>query len=644
MANNKSELGKFYLLNFASLNFIGILENKSMGNTKLKESRPIKENSPYSKFREINGDHPLKKSVPEAVVEYQVRSRHGGQVAFFNFDLAREIGLIPENHPNELTKELKEEILHTFSIVIINEYDLMNNFNFPKEEIRPNTYMATRYLQLQHPCKKGTTSGDGRSIWNGQITKGSKSWDVSSCGTGATKLSPACNINKKFYQTGDPTVSYGCGYSEKDEGLSSLFFSEVLAKNGLQTERVLAIIEFQKGIAINVRVHDNLLRPSHMFNHLKQNNLPTLKRVVDYYIDRQVKNKVWKNVPNDSKSIYDYFLHQVTETFASMAANFDDQYIFCWLDWDGDNILMDGGIIDYGSVRQFGLYHHEYRYDDVQRWSTSIKEQKQKARYIVQTFAQIVDYIKNEKKKSIDDFKNHHAVVNFDKRFFDYKNRNILHKIGYPQKYVDFLMENCRKDIEDFRNDFTYFEMAKSVKGPQKVPDGINWNAIFCMRDILRELPQIYLSRGVGGYLSEAEFLDIIKSSYATKKDLKRSLRRDLKIRSYQKNYVKLINKVAQKFKLPAEKILLDVSMRSSVINKYDRVTGDSITNIVHKIMNRRPKLTAEETALILREFTEYQNLNPDKAPRVSNFEVEKEQSRLVKGMLQIVREYRDGI
>jgi hypothetical protein len=305
---------------------------------------------------------------------------------------------------------------------------------------------------------------------------------------------------------------------------------------------------------------------------------------------------------------------------------------------------MDGGIIDYGSVRQFGLYHHEYRYDDVQRWSTSIKEQKQKARYIVQTFAQIVDYLKNEKKKSLDDFKNHHAVVQFDKRFVDYKSFNILVKMGFNPKYADYLFSSCRKDIEDFRSDYTYFEMAKSVKGPQKVPDGINWNAIFCMRDILREIPQLLLSRGVNSRLNENEFLDIIKSSYATKADLKRSLRRDLKIRSFQKNYLKLINQIAKKFKETPEKVLLDVSMRSSVINKYDRVTGDSITSIVEKIMNKKPKLTAEEISVILREFAEYQNLNPDKDRRPSNFEAEKEQSRLVKGMLQIVREYRDGI
>jgi hypothetical protein len=619
-----------------------------MGNTKLKESRPLSKTESkeflYNKFREINGEHPLKKAVPEAVVEYQARSRKGGDVAFFNFELAREIGLIAENHPREISKELKDEILNAFSIVIINEYDQINNLDFKKEEIRPHTYMATRYLQLQHPCKKGTTSGDGRSIWNGQISNKGKTYDVSSCGTGATKLSPACNINKKFYQTGDPTVSYGCGYSEKDEGLGALFFSEVLAKNGLKTERVLAVIEFSKGLAITVRVHENLLRPSHMFNHLKQNNLPTLKKIVDYYIDRQIKNKVWNQVPIDSSLKYDYFLNKIVETFSSMSANFEDQYIFCWLDWDGDNILMDGGIIDYGSVRQFGLYHHEYRYDDVQRWSTSIKEQKQKARYIVQNFAQIVDYLKNDKKKPIEDFKNHHSLVQFDKRYNDFKNENLLYKIGLNQKYVSFLLENCRKEIVEFRTDFTYFEMAKSVKGPQKVADGINWNAIFCMRDILRELPQLYLSRGLTSDVRNEEFLDIIKSSYATPADLKFSLRRNLKIRSFQKNYTKLLTLVSKKFKLPVEKILLDVSMRSSVINKYDRVTGDSISTIVLKVMNQKPKLKAEEIAEVLSEFTSYQNLNPDKTQGTSNFDSVKEQSRLVKGMLQIVREYRDGI
>ena len=234
--------------------------------------------------------------------------------------------------------------------------------------------------------------------------------------------------------------------------------------------------------------------------------------------------------------------------------------------------------------------------------------------------------------------------MHFDKRYNDFKNENLLYKIGFNHKYVNILLDTCKKEVAEFRSDFTYFEMAKSVKGPQKVADGINWNAIFCMRDILRELPQLYLSRGLNTDIKGAEFLDIIKSSYATAKDLRPSLRRNLKMRSFQKNYKKLFIVLAKKMKLPAEKILLDISLRSSVINKYDRVTGDSISTIVDKIMNKKPKLKAEEIAEVLREFTSYQNLNPDKEPGTSNFDSVKEQSNLVKGMLQIVREYRDGI
>ena len=79
----------------------------------------------------------------------------------------------------------------------------------------------------------------------------------------------------------------------------------------------------------------------------------------------------------------------------------------------------DGGIIDFGSVRQFGLYYHEYRFDDDDRWSTSIKEQKLKSKYTVQTFSQIVDYLKTSSKKGIKTFQDSKALNNFDQIFAD---------------------------------------------------------------------------------------------------------------------------------------------------------------------------------------------------------------------------------
>ena len=106
--------------------------------------------------------------------------------------------------------------------------------------------MATRYLQLQHPDKRGKTSGDGRGIWNGEFRGRGGTWDVSSSGTGATCLSPAAAQTGKFFKTGDRAVGYGNGYNTLDEGLSAALMSEIFHRNGIPTERTLVIISFER--------------------------------------------------------------------------------------------------------------------------------------------------------------------------------------------------------------------------------------------------------------------------------------------------------------------------------------------------------------------------------------------------------------
>ena len=595
----------------------------------------------YTNFSQLNGEHPFKTQVPGGRVEYKARYRKGGKVAFFNFELAKEMGLIAKNHPNSLSPDLEREILDTFSLTIINEYDLMNDIKFPEEDIFPNTFMATRYLQLQHPDKMGRTSGDGRTIWNGSVRNNGITWDVSSCGTGGTKLSPACNINKKFYQTGDPSVSYGCGLSEVAEGLETLFFSEVLGKNGFKTERVLAILEYDKGIGINVRANPNLIRPSHFFSHLRQGNLETLKQVADYYISRQVENKAWEVTSfKTTKEKYYYLASQMARSFAETAAKFENEYIFCWLDWDGDNILMDGGIIDYGSIRQFGLFHAEYRYDDVQRYSTTILEQRQKARYIVQCFIQIADFLTTKKKKSLSHSRNHPIMQSFDKHFIDSKNKNLLQKMGFKKKDQDHLLKNHLDKVTRFRKVFSYFERSKSKRGMYKVPDGINRDALFCMRDILREFPQLYLTRL--NTLSHEEFLEIIKSSYARKSDLKLTDIRKKQINRFQSHYLSLITALEKDFNISRTHLMLELTMRSSVINKCDRVTGDSITYIVQKVQKLRPKLTAHELFELSQQFASYQNLDPDQKLVVANSP--ERHKNIMQNLYSIVRECREGL
>ena len=594
----------------------------------------------YSRICKIDGRHRFKEAVPGSYVDYPARVRPGGKVAFFNFQLAKEMGLLSSQHPSELNPALQKSLLDTFALIIINEYDELHKTKIPKDQIKPYRYMATRYLQQQHASKTGLTSGDGRSIWNGETTYQGKTWDVSSCGTGATCLSPATSKFHRFFKSGDPSISYGCGYSEIDEGISTVFFSEVMHSNHVKTERVLAVIEFEKGFSITVRAHSNLLRPSHLFAPLKQNHYEHLKQVVDYYIQRQSDNGAWKNVPSEPAKKYQYFLAKMVENFAFVTAKFEDDYIFCWLDWDGDNVLMDGGIIDYGSIRQFGLFHHEYRYDDVEKFSTSIKEQRLKSRYTVQTFAQLVDYLITKHKKPIHDYSSHASLLEFDRQFEDRKDHNLAYKIGFNAEQVERLLAAHRSKISKFRKIFSHIERTKALRGPYKVADGITWDAIFCMRDILREYPQLLLNNYQ--HISNSDFISIIKSSYAKAKDLVINPYRAKKIHEFQDLYMDLVKTVAKDSGVAESKVLLEMTMRSSVINKFDRVTGDSVSCIIEKLLKHRPKLSPEEIYELLAKFVNYQNLDPEKSKYTGK--LSPVQEALFKSFFKIVTECREGI
>ncbi|MEO0335868.1 MAG: hypothetical protein AAF202_05720, partial [Pseudomonadota bacterium] len=153
---------------------------RSFKNTKQNKAKKKQ----YSSFDQLNGWHPWQDAVKDSYLLYPVRQLEGGQVAWFNFSLAKEMGLLPNSANEKLTASLEKKLLETFCLRIVNEYDQENNIHYTPKVMKPNKYMATRYLQLQHQDKTGKTSGDGRCIWNGAITHKGKTWDVSSRGTG----------------------------------------------------------------------------------------------------------------------------------------------------------------------------------------------------------------------------------------------------------------------------------------------------------------------------------------------------------------------------------------------------------------------------------------------------------------------------
>lgn len=572
------------------------------------------EESFYIPFDQIDGSHPWMKAVEDGFVSYSVRQLNTGEVAYFNFILAKEMGLLPPDHPHEMNDDLKAKIIDTFSLQIINEYDELSRKRIDPTTIRPNKYMATRYLQLQHENKQGKTSGDGRGIWNGTVTHKGLTWDISSRGTGVTCLAPGAVQAQRPLKTGGTEFGYGCGLAEIDELLAASILAEIMHLQGLRTERVLCVIDLGKGYGIGVRAAPNLIRPAHLFLYLKQEKYETLKAATDYLIDRQISNKAWKISPHGMNR-YDEMLSYICTSFSEFTAQLDIDYIFAWLDWDGDNVLADAGIIDYGSVRQFGIRHDKYRYDDVERFSTNLNEQKTKARLIVQVFAQLVDYLKTKKKKPLKYFANHKVLEKFNQVFDQKRAERLLYRMGFNANQRDLILSHGDL-FKKFDREFSYFERAKVSGKIQKVADGVNHPALYNMRAILRSYPK-YLAESTlpfdKRFMPEGAFFKNIISGFAHNRDNRIGEKQKRHIQSFQTFYRELLKVAAGKSS--PDRILEGISERAQKLNSETRITGNALIEMVDEIITEKKRgLPIEQVQKIIDRLVYENNGNPEVA------------------------------
>lgn len=598
----------------------------------------------YSAFEQMDGRHPWGESVPEGMILYPVRQLSGGKVSYFNFELAKEMGLIPKDHPQTLNKELEAKILETFCLRIINEYDQQHGARYVRTSIKPHKYMATRYLQLQHTDKSGRTSGDGRCIWNGTVLAKSGVWDVSSRGTGVTALAPGVVQAGEFLKSGNTDHGYGCGMAEIDELFGAAILAEIFYRNSIPTERMLAIVDLGKGVGIGVRASLNLLRPAHLFLFLKQGKIEPLQRALDYFIQRQFDNKSWK-IKADAKDRYAQMLEAISQSFGKFVAQLDRDYIFAWLDWDGDNVLADAGIIDYGSVRQFGLRHDQYRYDDIERFSTNLNEQKQKARDIVQTFAQLVDYAMTGVKKPWPQFRRNKALADFDAHFHHASLERFLYQMGFAEPLRRLLLNKYLKDVNALFNLHSEFERHKTFRKICKVADGLHRPAIFNMRvalshmaDYIDGLPIDFVPP-----VDSKEFFTWILSSQAAGKDLRLTKRLSNNISRWQELYLRLVRRVCSE--TTWDKTTALMNQRASRINHSSRITGNALINIVDEILRyRRRGLSDAEIQSAIDDLIQAQTLNPDfRAQSRSKSDSETDQP-LLRSLLSVVDGFREDI
>jgi len=506
------------------------------------------------------------------------------------------MGLIPSSNVSELTPELEKVILNTFSLVIINEWDQQQRRAFPKSQMMPGKYMATRYLQLQHPSRQGRTSGDGRGIWNGEIRHRGVTWDVMSSGTGATRLSPAVAKEGRFFRSGDPQVCYGNGYNTITDGLAAALMSESLYREGVSTERTLALIRFPGGSSINVRAGKNLLRPSHLFLPLKQGDHQGLIEAVHYCIERERLNgnlvipKDWRTHPREAEQL---FCEKVVQNFARASARFRSDQIFCWLDWDGDNILCDGGIIDYGSIRRFGAYHRGYRYDDGDRWSTRLGEQKERARYIAQTFVQILDFLKTGTKKPIRDFSHDPILDLFDRVHEEALWSRNLWKVGLSEREINLLLDSEQKNpssaLQEFKCSIAAIEGRQSRKGIRSVPDGEVSHGVFSLKRFFLHYPQLW--RGSQEWVGSRKLSELCRTEYATRRDLLQTPPLRFAWRRLEQAYRNLNQECAHRLGVQTRQLMAQWSMRASQRNRTLILTGDGVLaamEILIRLSSRR--------------------------------------------------------
>src|SRR5688572_18375563 len=600
----------------------------------------------YEKFKELDGTHPWRDVSPDGYVDYQARYRPGGRVLYFNFALAKEMCLIPDDHPATINKELEQAILETFSLRIINEYDLSHGKKYPAERIRPHPFMATRYLQTQHSNKQGKTSGDGRSIWNG-VRTATLTFDISSRGTGATILSPGAQTAADgVVQTGDETYGYQSGLADLEEMLGSALMSEIFYRQGIPTERCLAVIGFPDGSAIGVRSAPNLIRPAHIFRYLKQGRHAELKASVDYLIDREVANGFWQ-VP-EGEERYDKALDYLARTYGKMAALLEEEYIFNWLAWDGDNMLASGAILDYGSIRQFAAKHDKYRFKDVDRYSASLTEQRYWVRQIVQTFAQAMAFIQSGTKDNLPAFKDAECLRVFDQAFERESNFRILWRIGFTPEQIEQLMKSAPKEIADFHRSLSYFEDLKVLRGIEKLPDGFTHKPVFLVRNLLRMLPAHYLAQAINrvddqtAYMPPDVLCKIMAASYVGKKDLELTPARVSHAKNFQECYLKLVAALGE----PFDAVLKSVQERSAVINHRHRITGDAVTFIIEEVIAMKGKIKVDGLQEAFEAFIDSQVLIPGKwQPFVpEQFKSNTLKSRLLQKIQENLEEYKESI
>jgi len=152
-----------------------------------------------------------------------------------------------------------------------------------------------------------------------------------------------------------------------------------------------------------------------------------------------------------------------------------------------------------------------------------------------------------------------------------------------------------------------------------------------------RELPKKLL--GNRKPLTTETFTDLIKSSYAKKQDLNISSYRRTVVKKFQQNYLKIMKEVSKQFhRNDLDRTLREVIMRASVMNRDDRITGDSILHLTSSLIRNHSRLSHEQKHEVFKCFVEHQSTDSE-----LKVEPDSKTGKIVLRNLKAIRDYSEG-
>ncbi len=112
---------------------------------------------------------------------------------------------------------------------------------------------------------------------------------------------------------------------------------------------------------------------------------------------------------------------------------------------------------------------------------------------------------------------------------------------------------------------------------------------VYSTRDLLRELPARYLE--AERLVPAREFLRIAATTYVSRAHLKPTPSRARRARAFQRAYLGLIRSAARLTGKSMRSTLREVASRSSVVNRFARITGDASIDIASRLSRTRRRL-----------------------------------------------------